>query len=155
MVGTMRRILLALVGTALALVATVTQAQAEETVRVAFIDPLSGLLGPVGNNQIKSFQFIVDLANKEIWAPGVKFEIVPFDNKLSPQESLTVFKSATDQVIRYIVQGNGSGVALALSHAATEYNKRNPGKEVVFIKYAAGYPDLNGSQCSFWHFRID
>ncbi len=155
MTGTMRRILVALAGAALALAATATQAQAGETVRVAFIDPLSGLLGPVGNNQIRSFQFIVDLANKENWAPGVKFEIVPFDNKLSPQESLTVFKSATDQGIRYIVQGNGSGVALALSDAVTKYNERNPGKEVVFINYAAVDPDLTDSKCSFWHFRMD
>jgi len=155
MMDTMRRILLALAGAVLASAATATQAQAGETVRVAFIDPLSGLLGPVGNNQIKSFQFVVDLANKQNWAPGVNFEIVPFDNKLSPQESLTVFKSATDQGIRYIVQGNGSGVALALSDAVTKYNERNPGKEVVFINYAAVDPDLTDSKCSFWHFRLD
>ena len=45
----------------------------------------------------------------------MKFEIVPFDNKASPQESLNALKAAIDQGIRYIVQGNGSGAAAAIS----------------------------------------
>src|SRR3989344_5915201 len=30
-----------------------------------------------------------------------------------------------------------------------------PGKEVVFLNYAAVDPDLTNSKCSFWHFRLD
>ena len=36
---------------------------------------------------------------------------MPFDNKVSPQESLNVLKKVEDQGIRYITQGNSSGVA--------------------------------------------
>jgi len=32
-------------------------AQKGETVKIAWIDPLSGLMAPVGSNQLKSFQF--------------------------------------------------------------------------------------------------
>ncbi|MGJ4749086.1 hypothetical protein ACQV5M_22170, partial [Leptospira sp. SA-E8] len=28
-----------------------------QTVKIAWIDPLSGLMAPVGNNQVRSFQF--------------------------------------------------------------------------------------------------
>jgi branched-chain amino acid transport system substrate-binding protein len=126
-----------------------------KTVKIAFIDPQSGLMAPVGTNILRSYQMVAEMANKEGWAKGVKFEVVAFDNKLSPQESLNALKAAIDQDIRYIVQGNGSSVALALSDAVTKHNERNPGKEVLYLNYAAVDPDLTNSKCSFWHFRFD
>jgi len=126
-----------------------------KTVKIAFIDPQSGLMAPVGTNILRSYQLVADIANRENWAKGIKFEVVPFDNKLSPQESLNALKAAIDQDIKFMVQGNGSSVALALSDAVTKHNERNPGKEVLFMNYAAVDPDLTNSKCSFWHFRFD
>jgi branched-chain amino acid transport system substrate-binding protein len=125
-----------------------------QTVKLAWIDPLSGLMGPVGNNQLNSWKFAVEKFNA-INPAGVKFEVVGFDNKLSPTESLNALKSATDQGIRYIIQGNGSSVALALIDAINKYNERNPGKEVIYLNEAAVDPDLTNSKCSYWHFRYD
>ena len=129
-------------------------AQAGQTVRIAFIDPLSGPFANVGQNQLKGWQFSAEQFNKKN-AAGVKFEMVAFDNQGSPQESLTVLKAAMDQGIRYVTQGNGSGAAGAISDAVTKHNERNPGKEVVYLNYAAVDPDLTNSKCSFWHFRLD
>jgi branched-chain amino acid transport system substrate-binding protein len=129
-------------------------AQAGQTVKIGFIDPLSGPFANVGQNQLKSWQFAAEQFNKKN-AAGVKFEFVSFDNKASPQESLNVLKAAIDQGIRYVVQGNGSGAAAAISDAVSKHNERNPGKEVVYLNYAAVDPDLTGSKCSFWHFRLD
>lgn len=126
-----------------------------DTVKVAFIDPLSGPFAPVGQNQLHSFQAIADLATKDKWAGEHKIEVVGFDNKASPQESLTQLKAAIDQGYRYITQGNGSGVGLALLDAINKHNERNPGKEIVFLNYAAIDPDMTNSKCSFWHFRFD
>ena len=39
--------------------------------------------------------------------------------------------------------------------AINKHNERNPGKEIVFLNYAAVDPDLTNSKCSFWHFRLD
>ena len=143
-----------LVAAALAAAFASPLAQAEH-VRIAFIDPLSGPFAPVGQSLLKSFQMVADIANRDKWSPGNTFEIVGFDNKASPQESLTVLKAAIDQGIRYIVQGNGSGAAGALIDAINKHNERNPGKEIVFLNYAAVDPDLTNSKCSFWHFRLD
>ncbi len=129
-------------------------AQSGETVKIGFIDPLSGAFANVGQNQLKSWQFSAEQFNKKN-AAGVKFEFVPFDNKASPQESLNVLKAAIDQGIRYVVQGNGSGAAAAIQDAVNKHNERNPGKEVVYINYAAVDPDLTGIKCSYWHFRLD
>ena len=138
----------------LVLCAFSAQAQKGETVKIAYIDPLTGLLGPVGNNGLRGFQFFAEKFNKSNPA-GVKFEVVAFDNKLSPAESLNVLKAATDQGIRYITQGNGSGVAGALIEAVNKHNERNPGKEIIFLNHSAVDPDFTNSKCSYWHFRYD
>ena len=146
--------LTAAIAAALALSAGAAFAQAGQTVKIGFIDPLSGPFANIGQNQLKSWQFSAEEFNKKN-AAGVKFEFVPFDNKGSPQESLNVLKAAIDQDIRYVVQGNGSGAAAAISDAVTKHNERNPGKEVVFLNYAAVDPSLTNEKCSFWHFRLD
>ena len=129
-------------------------AQKGETVKIAWLDPLSGLMAAVGTNQLKSFQFIAEEFNKKN-AAGVKFEIIGIDNKLSPQETTSALRSAMDQGARYITQGNGSGPALAIIDALEKHNARNPGKELLFMNYAAVDPDLTNSKCSYWHFRLD
>jgi branched-chain amino acid transport system substrate-binding protein len=54
-----------------------------------------------------------------------------------------------------VTQGDGSGAAGALIDAINKNNERNPGKEVLFMNYAAVDPDLTNSKCSYWHFRLD
>jgi branched-chain amino acid transport system substrate-binding protein len=146
------------VSAALVLSAGVALAQAKplagKTVKLAWIDPQTGLMGPVGNNQLNTVRFMAEKYNASNPA-GVKFEIVPFDNKLSPTESLNALKAAIDQGIQYIMQGNGSSVATALVDAINKHNERNPGKEVIFMNTAAVDPDLTNSKCSLWHFRLD
>ena len=125
-----------------------------QVVKIVRIDPLSGLLGPVGLAQRKQYEYFAEKFSA-LNPAGVKFEMSFMDNKLSPAETLNALKAATDQGIRYIIQGNGSSVALALVDAVNKYNERNPGKEVIYLNDAAVDPDLTNSKCSFWHFRFD
>lgn len=64
-----------------------------EAVKRAFIDPLSGPFAPVGQNILKCFQLIADMSYQAKWAGDNTIEVVGFDNKGSPQESLTQLKS--------------------------------------------------------------
>jgi branched-chain amino acid transport system substrate-binding protein len=139
---------------ALCAVSGLALAQKGETVKIAWLDPLSGLMAAVGTNQLKTYQFLAEEFNKKNVA-GVKYEIIGIDNKLSPQETTIALRSAMDQGARYVVQGNGSGPALAIMDAVEKHNARNPGKEVVYLNYAAVDPDLTNSKCSYWHFRLD
>jgi branched-chain amino acid transport system substrate-binding protein len=139
---------------ALALSTGAAMAQKGETVKIAWIDPLSGLMASVGQNNLRGWQFFAEKFSANNPA-GVKFEVISIDNKLSPAETLNSLKSAVDQGVRYVVQGLGSGAAGALIDAINKHNERNPGKEVVFLNYAAVDPDLTNSKCSFWHFRLD
>ncbi|MDP2033583.1 MAG: branched-chain amino acid ABC transporter substrate-binding protein [Polaromonas sp.] len=141
--------------TAMMMAAGMSFAQKGETVKMVRIDPLTGLLGPVGVSQIKGYQFFAEKFSGAGNPAGVKFEVTPIDNKLSPAESLNALKAAIDQGARYIIQGNGSSVALALSDAVEKHNARNPGKEVMYLNDSAVDPDLTNSKCSYWHFRFD
>jgi branched-chain amino acid transport system substrate-binding protein len=152
----MRRFVLkTLAVTTLAISISAAFAQSGETVKIAHIDPFSGPFANVGVNQLKSWQFVADRMSGKNNPAGVKFEVNPFDNKGSPQESLNALKAAIDQGYRYVTQGNGSGAALALTDAIAKHNERNPGKEVVYLNYAAVDPALTNEKCDYWHFRLD
>ncbi len=135
--------------------ATAMSAAAEDTLKIGYIDPLSGGGASVGEVGLKTFQFLADEVNAKGGIQGKKVEIVPFDNKTNPQESLIQAQKAIDAGVRYLTQGNGSAVASALSDFVTKYNERNPGKEVLYFNYAAIDPVLTNDKCSFWHFRWD
>ena len=149
-----RTVLSIALGSALALGSSVALAQKGETVKIAWIDALTGLTAATGQNQLKGFQFLAEQFSQNNPA-GVKFQIVSFDNKLSPQETVNALQAAIDQGIRYVAQGTGTGPATAIIDFLNKYNERNPGKEVLFLNYAAVDPSLTNEKCSYWHFRLD
>jgi len=128
-----------------------------ENIKIAFIDPLSGPFASTGTNGLHQFEFAVDhmINEKGGILDGQNMEIVAFDNKISPKESLIQLQVAIDQGIRYIAQGNSSGVANALTEAIDKHNRRNPDSRVLFLNYAAVDPALTNEKCNFWHFRFD
>jgi len=130
-------------------------AMTQDTLKIGWIDPLSGGGASVGERGLKTFQFLADELNAKGGILGKQVEIVPFDNKVNPQESLIQAQKAIDAGIRILTQGNGSSVAGALTDFVTKYNERNPGKEVLYFNYAAIDPVLTNDKCSFWHFRWD
>jgi branched-chain amino acid transport system substrate-binding protein len=137
------------------ILAAVCASRAAADVKLAYIDPLSGGAASAGINAQKHFIYLVDKINAAGGLNGEKLQIVFYDNKVDPQESLIALKKALDEDARYIFQGNGSAVALAISDAVQKYNERNPGKEVLFFNYAAVDPALTNAKCNFWHFRFD
>ena len=128
-----------------------------ENIKIAFIDPLSGPFASTGTNGLHQYEFAADYMINDNGGvlDGDKFEIVAFDNKISPKESLIQLQVAIDQGIRYIAQGNSSGVANALTEAIDKHNRRNPDDRVLFLNYAAVDPALTNDKCNFWHFRFD
>ena len=128
---------------------------AQDTLKIGWIDPLSGGGASVGEQHLKRFQFLANELNAKGGVLGKQVEIVPFDNKLNPQESLVQAQKAIDTGIRILTQGISSAVAGALTDFVTKYNERNPGKEVLYLNYGAIDPVLTNDKCSFWHFRWD
>ena len=128
---------------------------AQAQLKIAYIDPLSGFMGATGEHGLREYQFAAEQINARGGVLGKKIEIIPFDNKVSPQETILQLNRVIDQGIRYIAQGDGSSVAGALIDALSKHNARNPDKAILFLNYAAIDPDFTNSKCNFWHFRFD
>ena len=141
-----------LIAASLLLVGT---ASAAETVKLALIDPLTGPMAGAGQPALEHLKFEAKRINANGGIAGKQLEIVGLDNKVNPQESLVQLQKAIDGGIQYITQGNGSSVASALIGAVEKHNQRNPGKEVLYMNYAAVDPSFTNDRCSFWHFRFD
>jgi branched-chain amino acid transport system substrate-binding protein len=125
-------------------------------VKIAYIDPLSGGGATIGEHGLKHIQFLIEGINaKGGVIGGQKLEVVAYDNKGSPQESLVQVQKAIDAGVRFITQGNGSGAAIAISEFVAKFNERNPGKEILYFNYAAVDPVLTNDKCSYWHYRWD
>jgi branched-chain amino acid transport system substrate-binding protein len=139
----------------LSVAAALFAGSAAADLKIAYIDPLSGGAASAGVNSQKHVQFYADKINAAGGLNGEKIEVLSYDNKVNPQESLIMLKKAIDEGARIVVQGNGSAVAHAITDAVLKHNERNPGKEVLFFNYAAIDPALTNEKCHFWHFRFD
>ena len=135
-----KRFLAVFVGT-IALAAACA-ATAAESVRIAFIDVLSGPFAAAGEGSLKQLREVVAQLNAVSLPSDPRFEVVAFDGRGTPQDSLTALKSATDQGIRYVTQGGGSGVAFALVEALNKLADREPQKAALLLNYAAMDPGL-------------
>ena len=145
---------LALAGLALA-TASIGPAFAQNTIKIAYTDPLSGPFAQVGDANLKQMNYILDYINSKGGALGKKFELVPFDNKSQPSDALIALKSATDQNMPFIMQCSGSNIAAALIDGVNKHNARNPDNRIIYINCGAVATELTNEQCSFWHFRFD
>ena len=129
-------------------------ATAADTVKIAFIEVLSGAFAFTGQSSLNQLREVVAQLNASATPTDPKFEVVPFDGKGSPQESTLALKAASDQGIRYATQGGGSGVAFALVDAINKQADRDPANAMVYLNYSAMDPGLTNDKCSFWHFRF-
>jgi len=130
---------------------------ADDVIRIAYLDPLSGAFSVTGYNGLYQFEFAIEelVNSKGGLLGGKKFEIVTFDSQSSPKEALLQLKRITGQGIQFVVQGNSSAVANALSDAISKHNRRNPDERILYLNYSAVDPALTNENCSFWHFRFD
>ncbi len=138
------------------LLATTGLARADEVIRIALIDPISGALAGSGQEGEQHFRFAIDRANAaQAAGPGRKFELVPMDNQVDPDESLIRLRQAINSGIRYVTQGDGSAAAFALVSGIEKNNRRDPSRSVMYLNYSAADPALTNAKCSWWHFRFD
>jgi branched-chain amino acid transport system substrate-binding protein len=130
-------------------------AAAEDTIKIGYVDPLSGTFAQQGDASLKHFAFLFDRINAAGGALGKKFEIVPYDSKLQPAEALIALKDITDRNINFIMHCSGSNVAAALIDGVAKHNARNPDHRVLYLNCGALASDLTNDKCDFWHFRFD
>jgi branched-chain amino acid transport system substrate-binding protein len=139
--------------------AALAQPVAQPPIRIALIE---GLSGPFGNTGEAVFRNLVWAAERVNARGGVKLAggarnllIERYDSKGQNEEALAALRSAIDDGVRVIAQGNSSAIAATLIDAINKHNEREPGKRVLFLNYSAVDPILTNEKCSYWHFRFD
>ena len=130
-------------------------ANSADTIKIAFIDALSGRYADLGFASLKQYQAAIAYTNANGGALGLDFELVPLDDQSSVKQALSNLELAIQQGIRYVTQGNNPEVALALAKAIDAHNRDNPARSVMYLNYGDGAPQLDNDACSFWHFRFD
>ena len=122
-----------LVGTSLWAVAQPeTQSSTQPPVRIALIESLSG---PFANTGEAVFRNLV-LATERVNARGGvrlaggarSLSIERYDSKGQNEEALAALRSAIDDGITVVAQGNSSAIAAVLIDAINKHNQREPGK---------------------------
>ncbi|MBK8361310.1 MAG: branched-chain amino acid ABC transporter substrate-binding protein [Comamonadaceae bacterium] len=128
-------------------------------IRIALIEGLSGPFGNTGEAVYRNLVWAVERVNAR---GGVKLPgghrmlgLERYDSKGQNEEGLAALRSAIDDGIQFVVQGNSSSVAAVLIDALNKHNEREPGRRVLFLNYSAVDPVLTNEKCSFWHFRFD
>jgi branched-chain amino acid transport system substrate-binding protein len=130
-------------------------AQAADTIKIAANDPFSGGNGNVGDWALQILHFEADAINQRGGVDGKKLEIIGLDNKNDAHQAILQAQKAIGQGARVIAQGiSGSSVGAALKDFIEKYNERNPGKEVLYLNYAANGAAQTNEGCSYWHFRF-
>ena len=131
----------------------------QPSIQLALIEGLSGPFGNTGEAVYRNLQWAVERVNQRggmrLPQGARKLAITRYDSKGQTEEALSVLRSAVDDGAGFVLQGNSSAVALALSDAINKHNMREPDKRVLFLNYSAVDPALTNERCSFWHFRFD
>ena len=87
--------------------------KAEDTIKIAIIEPMSGPLASVGLDLIEGLEFYAERINKAGGVLGGKhIEIVPYDNAMVAEKTIQQLRKVIDEDIRYVTQGVGSNHAL-------------------------------------------
>jgi len=142
-----------LVGVALLL--QLVSAWPAETIKIAVSVGLSGPNAIYGEGQLNAFKAAADIVNARGGVlGGKKMEIVPMDNKGTPQEALIQLRRAIDEDIRFVAS-TVSSVVHALNDAISKHDARNPEKTVLLLNFNSLDPALTETKCSFWHFRFE
>jgi branched-chain amino acid transport system substrate-binding protein len=128
-------------------------------VRIAMIESLSGPFGNTGEAVFRNLVWATERVNArggiKLPAGAQPLLIERYDSKGQNEEALAALRSAIDDGIRVIAQGNSSATAAVLIDAINKHNEREPTKRVLFLNYSAVEPALTNEKCSFWHFRFD
>ena len=134
-------------------------AQSPAPIRLALIEGLSGPFANTGESVVRNIAWAVERVNARGGVPTAQgmraLLLTRHDSKGQSEEALSALKSAIDDGVQVVLQGNSSANAAALIDAINKHNEREPTRRVLFLNYSAVDPALTNEKCSFWHFRFD
>ena len=139
--------------------AATAQTTAKPPLKIALIESMSGAFANTGEAVFRNLVWATERVNARggvsLRGGARSLTIERYDSKGQNEEALAALRSAIDDGVNVIAQGNSSAIAAVLIDAINKHNEREPGKRVIFLNYSAVDPILTNEKCSYWHFRFD
>jgi branched-chain amino acid transport system substrate-binding protein len=122
---------------------------AADTVKIGFINPLSGDQEATGRSFIAGTQFAVDEQNAKGGLLGKKIEVIFTDSEYKPDVALQRAKKLIlEDKVNFLFGTQGSGIAIALNKVATN-------NKTLFIHHVAFADEITGKEFSRYAFRMN
>ena len=135
------------------------QAPGADPIRLALIEGLSGPFANAGEAVFRNLLWATERINQRggVRVAGTRRPLLlqRMDSKGNAEEAVSLLRAALEQGVGFVMQGNSSATAAALSDALDKHNQREPGRRALFLNYSAVDPALTNERCSPWHFRFD
>lgn len=134
----MKKLIAILMVTAMlvAMLAGCGQSKGDETIKIAYVGPLTGDSAEYGQTMSNAVQIAVEDINAKGGINGKLFELISYDDKNDATEATTVAeKVCADKSIVAVIGHFSSGVALAASEVYQESG-------MPYIAISAAHPDL-------------
>lgn len=123
-------------------------ASAADTIKITFMDPLSGPVALVGEQVHRIFKFCVDYQNKRGGILGKQIEANYVDTEFKPQVAV---RKAQDLILSkkadFIVIGSSSNIGIALGQVATKH-------KTILVNIGALSNEIQGQHFSPYAFRV-
>jgi branched-chain amino acid transport system substrate-binding protein len=122
-------------------------AEAEDTINIVQLDPLSGPFKDTGDRAVMGSQFAVDQINAAGGLLGKKVKLLPEDSQLKPDvASRKASKAILQDGATFIFQTASTAVARALMEQAEKH-------KVIFVTFGALSDYLTGKEFNPYFFR--
>ena len=143
----------------LALAATLLTGSAAwaQTIKIAYVDPLSGGGATIGEHGLKHIQYLVETINaKGGVMGGQKLEGGGLrQTRAARRKAWCRCRRPSTPACASSPRATARVRRSPSRSSSPKYNERNPGKEVLYFNYAAVDPSLTNEKCSYWHYRWD
>lgn len=124
---------------------------AQEAIKIAVIEPLSGPLAGNGIDIVERFKFLFDKVNEKGGVLGGRqIEVLGYDNGFDVEKTAQQVQRAADEGVDYIINGIGPEHNQAIMNFISKWNRRNPGNEMAFLAHSAGWNGISNEDCSFY-----
>lgn len=121
---------------------------AADTIKIGFINPMSGDQEATGRALLAGTQFAVDEQNAKGGLLGKKIEIIVADSEYKPDVALQRAKKLIlEDKVNFLFGTQGSGIAIALNKVATNY-------KTLMIHHVALADEITGKEFSPYAFRM-
>ncbi len=129
------------------LLALAVPAVAEDTIKIAAMEPLSGSFKDIGERYLDGVVYAAKVINENGGLLGKKVEVIPVDSELKPDVAT---RKAQNLILRdnvkFFCGGTGSSVGAAMEQLAERQN-------AIMISYGMAAASMTGEKCSKNFFR--